>query len=435
MPGSGVHFWGVGFGAVLATAAALALTIVGWRRNDARTVLVGTAFSVMAALLALHGLATPGVIMGYEGGLGAFTGGATLLLGAAVLALAALPTVTEPQSVNRLVVLQVILIVAIATLGAVGMLVPSVVPDVPQAGGPLALSLLAVGLVLYAFLGVRAINTYLLTRRRADLLVVLGISFLATALVAALVLDYMQLGWWLGHAFELLGIALVGIPVAIDLSRAQPSRSLTGGPRAGELVQAEQAFLGARVSALTLRLAQKDEYTEGHTRRVALRAVLVGEELCLPPNRLRSLATGGLLHDIGKLSVPDEILKKPGSLDEEEFAVIKRHPEWGHKLLGELGGFSDLVRRLVLDHHERLDGGGYPNGRTALDLDLETRILTVCDVYDALLSVRVYRDAWTHDKAIRLLHEQTGSAFDRGCVAALERVLARDAALVLGVAV
>jgi hypothetical protein len=74
MPGTGVHFWGVGVGALLATAAALALTIVGWRRNDARTVLVGTAFSAMAALLALHGLATPGVIMGYHGGLGAFTG-------------------------------------------------------------------------------------------------------------------------------------------------------------------------------------------------------------------------------------------------------------------------------------------------------------------------------------------------------------------------
>ena len=434
MPGSGVHFWGVGFGAILATVAALALTIVGWRRNDARTVLVGTAFSVMAALLALHGLATPGMIMGYEGGLGAFTGGATLLLGAAVLALAALPTVTEPQSVNRLVVLQVVLIVAIATLGAVGMLFPTVVPDVPEAGGTLALSLLAAGLLLYAFLGLRAINTYLLTRRRADLLVVLGLSFLATSLVAALVLDYMQLGWWLGHAFELFGIALVGIPIAVDLSRAQPSRSLMGGPRASELVQAEQAFLGARVRALTLRLAEKDEYTEGHTRRVALRAVLVGEELGLPPNRLRSLATGGLLHDIGKLSVPDEILKKPGSLDQDEFEVIKRHPEWGHKLLGELGGFSDLIRRLVLDHHERLDGAGYPNGRTALELDLETRILTVCDVYDALLSVRVYRDAWTHEKAIGLLHEQIGSAFDPGCVAALERVLARDA-LVLGVAV
>jgi HD-GYP domain-containing protein (c-di-GMP phosphodiesterase class II) len=189
------------------------------------------------------------------------------------------------------------------------------------------------------------------------------------------------------------------------------------------------------VRALTLRLAEKDEYTEGHTRRVALRAVQVGEELGLPPHKLRTLATGGLLHDIGKLSVPDEILKKPGSLDEDEFAVIKRHPEWGHKLLGELGGFSDAVRRLVLDHHERLDGAGYPNGRSACELDLETRILTVCDVYDALLSVRVYRDAWTHAQAIGLLHEQTGSAFDAACVGALERVLARDASLSLGIAV
>ena len=93
------------------------------------------------------------------------------------------------------------------------------------------------------------------------------------------------------------------------------------------------------------------------------------------------------------------------------------------------------MRRLVLDHHERLDGNGYPNGRVAAQLDIETRILTVCDVYDALLSVRVYRDAWTHDKAMALLHEQTGSAFDAACVRALELVLARDASLSLGIAV
>ena len=433
-PGDGLHFYGVGFTAVAATAAAVALTIAGARRSDARTVLAGTAFSVMAALLALHGLATPGVIVGWNG-LVAFTGGATLVVGAAVLALAALPAVNRPGSVRPLLVLQAVLLLSVAVVGLVGMLRPELVPSVPEAGSPLALTLLAVGLVLFAFLEVRAINTYLLTRRHADLLVVVGLSFLATALVGALVLNYMQLGWWLGHGFELLGIVMVGIPVAVDLRRAQPSRSLTGGPRAGELVRAEHAFLGARVRALTLRLAEKDEYTEGHTRRVALRAVLVGEELGLAPNRLRMLATGGLLHDIGKLSVPDEILKKPGSLGEDEFAVIKKHPEWGHKLLGELGGFSDGVRRLVLDHHERLDGNGYPNGRVAAQLDIETRILTVCDVYDALLSVRVYRDAWTHDKAMALLHEQTGAAFDAACVRALELVLRRDASLSLGIAV
>ena len=95
--------------------------------------------------------------------------------------------------------------------------------------------------------------------------------------------------------------------------------------------------------ALLVRLAEKDEYTATHTRGVALRAVQVGDELGLPPDRLRELAIGALLHDVGKLSVPDEILKKPSALDDDEFAVIKRHPEWGSDLVGELGGFSPLV--------------------------------------------------------------------------------------------
>ena len=192
---------------------------------------------------------------------------------------------------------------------------------------------------------------------------------------------------------------------------------------------AEETFLGARVRALTLRLADKDTYTEEHTRRVALLAVQVGEELGLAPSRLRSLATGGLLHDIGKLAVPDGILKKPGPLTEDEFAVIQRHPEWGHHLLGELGDFAGSVKRLVLDHHERLDGSGYPRGLSEAQLDLETRILAVCDVYDALMSTRVYREAWTHDRAMDLLRDGAGTLFDRRCVDAVDRVLAQPAAL------
>ena len=93
------------------------------------------------------------------------------------------------------------------------------------------------------------------------------------------------------------------------------------------------------------------------------------------------------------------------------------------------------MRRLVLDHHERLAGGGYPRGLAAGELQLDTRILTVCDVYDALISPRVYRDAWTHEQAIALLREQTGEAFDHRCVSALERVLAREREGQLAVAV
>jgi HD-GYP domain-containing protein (c-di-GMP phosphodiesterase class II) len=136
------------------------------------------------------------------------------------------------------------------------------------------------------------------------------------------------------------------------------------------------------------------------------------------------LATGGLLHDIGKLSIPDEILGKPGRLTDEEFAEIKRHPAIGRDLLKELGGFQPLVLELVESHHERLDGAGYPHAVSAAELPLEVRILTVSDVYDALTANRVYRSAWNSERALALLHEESGSAFDPVCVAALEAVLA-----------
>jgi HD-GYP domain-containing protein (c-di-GMP phosphodiesterase class II) len=300
------------------------------------------------------------------------------------------------------------------------------VPSVPAPNSWQALALLAAGMAAYVVLVVRAVRTFLLTQRALDLAVVVGIVWLATALVPALTMDFTYLGWWVGHEIELDGIMLVGIAVGIDLARAAQSRPLAGDLSGADLVAAEDVFLGSHVRALTVRLADKDEYTERHTRRVALRAVQVGELLGLSGGRLRTLAIGGLVHDIGKLSVPDAILKKPDALDDEEYRVIQRHPEWGAKLLGELGGFSDGVRRLVLGHHERLDGRGYPRGLTAGEIDLDTRILTVCDVYDALISKRVYRDAWSHDEAMALLRRETGSAFDERCVDALERVIERE---------
>jgi HD-GYP domain-containing protein (c-di-GMP phosphodiesterase class II) len=152
----------------------------------------------------------------------------------------------------------------------------------------------------------------------------------------------------------------------------------------------------------------------------------VGDELGLAPERLRTLAVGGLLHDIGKLSLPDEILKKPGALTASEFELVEEHPERGRRLLRELGGFDAGVLRLVRDHHERLDGSGYPNGARGDELDLDTRILMICDVYDALLSRRVYRDAWSHEQAVALLRGGAGSVFDPQCVDTLARVLSRE---------
>jgi HD-GYP domain-containing protein (c-di-GMP phosphodiesterase class II) len=424
-PPSWVHFAFIVVGATIAASAAIALTRAGARRADGRTVLLGTAFTAMTAMLVVHGLATPGVLVGMNGVI-AFSGGAVLPLGGAVLALSTLPSLRRPRAVRPLLWLDGVLVAGIIGLGVVGLLDPQIVPSVPSTASTLAVVLLIVGLAFFGSLSVRAVRTFTLTRRRADLAVIFGITWLGVALFAQLMLPYDHLGWWLGHVLELVGVALVGTPVALDLYRDTQSRPLAGDLSAVELVNAEEAFLGSRVRALMVRLAEKDAYTEGHTRRVALRSVEVGEALGLSPGRLRSLAIGGLLHDIGKLSVPDSILQKPGPLDDDEYDVIRRHPEWGEQLIVELGGFRDEVRRLVLSHHERLDGSGYPHGLTADQLDLETRILGVCDVYDALISTRVYRDAWSVDQALGLLRREAGTAFDPACVEALERVLGEE---------
>jgi HD-GYP domain-containing protein (c-di-GMP phosphodiesterase class II) len=420
-----LHFFAVGISALAAAGAALALTLAGARYRDTRTVIVGTAFAVMAALLALHGLSTPGVLFG-SNGVVMLTGGATLPAGAAILALSALPLPTVLRGVKPLLILQALLLATVVALGLSGLLFPQLVPPVPAPNTPTALTVLAVGLALFALIALRAFRTSLLTRRESDLLVAVGIVWLATALVPALTMSYDQLGWWFGHALELYAIIVVGLPVAVDLARTAQSRPLTGDLSAAELVEAEDVFLGSHVHALMLRLADRDAYTEQHTRRVAMRAVQVGEALGLSSRRLRTLATGGLVHDIGKLSVPDTILMKPGSLTEQEYGVIRKHPEWGVRLLAELGGFPEATLRLVRDHHERLDGRGYPHGIAGEQIDLDTRILTVCDVYDALISPRVYRPAWDHDAAMALLRSEIGLAFDERCVTALDRVLERE---------
>ena len=424
--GGGVHFYGVGMTALAAAAAAVALTVIGARRRDGRAVLLGTAFSVMAALLSLHGIATPYFLVG-ENGVVAFTGGATLPIGGAILALSAIPRFRRPDGVRPLLVLQASLLALIAAMGVTAFSAPALVPGVPESRSPAALALLAVGLAFYALLAYRAFRTYMLTHRHADLLVVVGIAWLAAALPPAMLMTYMELGWWLGHGFELVGIVLVGIPVALDLRRGAQSRPLCGDLATVELVRSEEAFLGAHVRSLMVSLAEKDEYTEGHSRRVALRAVQVGEELGLSPLRLRELATGGLVHDIGKLSVPNSILKKPGRLLDQEFDVVKRHPEIGSRMLLDLG-FSESVAQLVQDHHERLDGSGYPRRLSGPAMSLEARILAVCDVYDALVSNRVYREAFSHEDALEILRLEAGTRLDRRCVQTLAGLLAAERA-------
>jgi HD-GYP domain-containing protein (c-di-GMP phosphodiesterase class II) len=175
------------------------------------------------------------------------------------------------------------------------------------------------------------------------------------------------------------------------------------------------------IVALVAAVEAKDVYTRGHTQRVSELSLRIGEELGLSPDRLRMLGQSAMLHDIGKIGVPDAILNKPGKLDDNEFAIVKLHPVRGYEMVRNVRSLRGSLSG-IRHHHERLDGSGYPDGLSGDDISLEARIIAVADVYDALTSDRSYRGAWSHDQAMAELYRDAGSRLDAACVGALERV-------------
>lgn len=417
-----VHVVVVGAAGALAAAAAIALSLIAGRLNDGRAVLLGTAFAVMATMLVVHALATPGALVG-RNGLMQLAGALNIPAGAAILAASALPALDGRPHHGSRSWIPLGVVAALAVAGAIALMEPGRVPPVPRPGSALAQLVFAVGAGALTLLAWRAGRTHLLTRRISDLLVTVGLVWLIVAQYGLLHYGMTDLPWWVAHGLEVASIGLIGMPAALDLRYGVASRPLVGDLRAVDLVTDEEAFLGGRVRALMLRLAANDPSTEGHTRRVAALAVQIGERLGLAERWLRLLALGGLLHDMGKLALPTDILNKPGPLSDEEYSLVRRHPGRGRELLAELGGFAPLVLRLVEGHHERLDASGYPHGRAAGDLELEVRILMVADIYDALTDDRVYRPAWPPWQAFELLDSYAGNALDRGCVEALHDVL------------
>ncbi len=185
------------------------------------------------------------------------------------------------------------------------------------------------------------------------------------------------------------------------------------------------------IKSLALAIDAKDQYTHQHILRVQRYAVATGVQMGLDGNELEGLTTGALLHDIGKLGVPEYVLLKPGRLSDEEFAQIKRHPEIGAAILGPVE-FPWPVLPVVKHHHEKWDGTGYPDGLAGENIPLTARILAVADVYDALTSSRSYRGAWDHARAIKVIEEGINSHFDPVVVAAFLVVIDKVVAELAG---
>jgi putative nucleotidyltransferase with HDIG domain len=191
--------------------------------------------------------------------------------------------------------------------------------------------------------------------------------------------------------------------------------------------QTQAAYLGA-IRALAAALDARDPYTAGHSERVSALAVEIGREMSLGDEELDVLRLGGLLHDIGKIGVPDEVLGKPAALTPDEFALIRAHPVIGARILRSVPFLAPHLPIVEL-HHERPDGSGYPHGLVGDDIPLEARIVHVADAYDAITSARAYRPGRLPHEAIAELSRGMGCDFDPESVHALLRVLPRLPAL------
>jgi len=158
-------------------------------------------------------------------------------------------------------------------------------------------------------------------------------------------------------------------------------------------------------------LDMRDHETEGHTRRVSSLAVRLAKRLGLDKTQLTDIYRGALLHDIGKIGIPDTILRKPGPLSPEERTIMMNHPEYAREMLCEID-FLQTALAVPYGHHEKWDGTGYPLQLKGSEIPLSARIFSIVDVWDALISDRAYRAAWPFDKVIEYLRQQSGSHFD-----------------------
>lgn len=221
--------------------------------------------------------------------------------------------------------------------------------------------------------------------------------------------------------------------VFLRLARDQQFWATLGAPNLDQWVVAlepqkrsilvDDDYLDDIAAAFAKVVDAKSPFTSGHSDRVALFADMIAEQLGFSDDRRRWLKRAALLHDIGKLGVSNQILDKAGKPDEEEWAAIKRHPALGETILKRIGAFAELAR-VAGAHHERLDGRGYPRGLGGEAIDLETRIVTTADIFDALTAERPYRAAMPVSRAFSIMDGDIGTAIDPVCLDALKRGLA-----------
>ncbi|WP_442595755.1 HD-GYP domain-containing protein [Neobacillus sp. D3-1R] len=420
------HFYIVSLVAILSIIIAISVGIVGNRLRNIKITFLSLSFISLALLFSVHGLSTPDFLLG-DTHLPGVAAQLSIILATFWLWLSSLPTdkkiVKFLSRYNRL--LLPVWICGLGVFAVSSLLSPHMVDIIPLTVNPLNWILMGFTILFNLVTMFQYSQSYRYSRFPLQVSIIYSSGWLLVSQLIMVLGEKWKLSWWTYH-FVLLASMIV---VLVGLIKQYAAKgSLVGALRAlftNDPFERVTGSISPSVRDLVIITEKKDTYTAGHTFRVTLYALKIAEELHLKPEYLRAIAQGTLLHDVGKVNIPDHVLNKPGKLTLEERMIIEKHPASGYEMCRDLGFMSEELN-IIRHHHEKWDGSGYPDQLKGEEIPFLARIVAVADVYDALTSERSYRKAWTHEEAMNLIINQKESHFDPVCVDAWERLCERN---------
>lgn len=414
-------FWIVAIGAGLCAVLSAAVIVRALRQSAPEPALFGTFLFGASLLPFVHGLLVPGVLYGDNAG--------TVLAVQLAIPLSApvlLPLVQPGSSwANRVARSWRLLIAAeLSVLSLAAVLLfsfPNAVPAASSGSLPaFILAALSVGPALA--LSVRHTRLASIARTPAAFGVPLGIVLIGSAPLVFVAGEMFGAGFWFAHAIDITGVLFAATAAILTYGRTTSMEHLLAPVEAATPLRALEIGLEPVVHAFVADLERKDTITRDHVVRTARLAVLAAQELGCAPAEVRAIGIGALLHDVGKIEIPDHILKKAGKLTDDEFDTMKTHPVIGEQLVASSPALNEAAP-IIRGHHERIDGRGYPDQLEGSDIPLGARVVAVCDAFDAMANTRQYRTGMGRDKAESILAEHAGVQWDQQVVAAVRSVL------------
>jgi hypothetical protein len=424
------HFYIVSAVSIVAAVIAGALALATVQIGLYRVLFLCLGFMSLCAIFAVHGLTTPGILVPnlfaeYSGSAVAISAYLSLSIPSLFFAASYMPGLARLE--RRLPFwpagwLVLFVVIGLLVYAAVAIYRTWLIAELPLSLPPYSTALAILSIGLFFFAALRQARSYRRARLASQAFLLAAFVLLADAAAAMVLFQTWTVGWWYYHLLMLAAVALALYALMVERSRARSFRSVIETALELEVSVDVEEIDFEVIAALVAAVEVKNRETQGHNRRVAQLCVQIGRQLGMSATELRVLARSGLLHDVGKLGIPDAILEKQGPLDESESAVMKAHPEIGVTILRRGGHFKRELLG-VLYHHERMDGSGYPHGLVAEAIPIEARIVAVADTYDVLTTDRPYRHARAEKEARQVVQDEAGSHLDRRVVAALMRAL------------